>query len=262
MKTIVPTSCIAVAGQSLRQWRKLYRNKIKMFGKSWTEHVYEFTPVGLSWSETDLKSYKKSDPYIIRVYKNEAGFLIWAIEEGESPFHHNDRSPEINKSNILDFPGTSHFANQWQKTSYISWKKEWKRSYSDVRFLLSFERTKEDFVKKVTEHRSKWLLFSSLDVEGAVWQAVELAESGNSRPRIGAYSGPASLSIQELKTLGVKVCHRPPTKKFPQVAPSDHVVENFNWGARTPKKAEWFRYGAGYSYHGTVGCNSGWVWYD
>lgn len=258
MKTITPTSCIAVAGQSLRQWRKLYRNKINMFGKSWTEHVYMFTPACKPISTPE----QIGEPYEIRVYKNEQGLVVWAVGEGTHGFYCNDLPPKINKTSVLDFPGKFHFANQWQETSWLGWKDEWKRSFSDVRFLLSFERTREDFIKKVTEYRVTYLLFTSKEVETAVWQAVELAESGNGRPRIGEYSGPASLSIQELKALGVRVCHRPPTKKFPMAAPSDHVVENFNWGSRAPKRTEWFKYGAGYSYNGSCGCNSGWVWYD
>lgn len=262
MKTIVPTSCIVVAGQEIRQWRKLYRNKIRIFGKSWTEHVYEFTPVGLSWSEKDLRNYQKKDPYKIRVYKNDNGNVIWAVEVEPLCFFHNDLSPEINKCTLANQEGKWPL-NNWQSTSWIGWKKEWKRSYSDTRFLLSFERTREDFIEKVTEHRTTWLLFPSSDVEISVVRAYEKAELGQQgRLRIGSYSGPASLSIEDLKALGCKVCHKPPTQKFPEVAPGDYVVENFNWGAKTPEHAEWFRYGAGYHYHGTVGCNAGWVWYE
>lgn len=260
MKTIVPTSCIAVAGQSLRQWRKLYRNKIKMFGKSWTEHIYEFIPVGLSWSERDLKNYQKKDPYEIRVYKNDKGVVIWVVEVEPQNFRHNDMSPHINKTSLGN---PEHWAVRgWQETTWIGWKKEWQRSYSDVRFLLSFEKTRQDFIKEATKNQVTWLLYPSKEVKKAVWEAIDKAESGQGRLSIGAYSGPASLSIEELKTLGVRVCHRPPTKKFPDVAPGDHVVENFNWGTKTPENAKWFKYGAGYSYHGTVGCNSGWVWYE
>lgn len=259
MQTIVPTSCIVVAGQDLRQWRKLYRNKIHMFGKSWTEHVYSFQPIG--WQFCDSSKLQKKDPYEIRIYKNQGGIVIWA-----TGMDHwcgtNGKWPEINKCAIQDFPGKSHISNTWQATSWIGWKKEWKRSYSDVRFLLSLERTREDFIEKVTEHQVTWLLFRSKEVEVAVQRAYENAESGQGRASIGTYSGPASLSINELKALGVKVCHRPPTKKFPELAPGDHVVENFNWGANEPEQTQWFRYGAGYHYHGTVGCNSGWVWYD
>jgi hypothetical protein len=261
MNTIVPTSCIAVAGQNIRQWRKMYRNKINMFGKSWTEHVYEFTPA----CKPIFTPEKIGDPYEIRIYKNEQGLVIWAVGEGTYSFFCNDLSPEINKFSILDFPGRSHFANQWKETSWLGWKKEWKRSYSDVRFLLSFERTREDFIEKVTEHRVTWILFTSQEVETAVWQAVNKAEAGRGRPSVrgeNSYSGPGSLTIEELRALGCRVCHRPPTKKFHKMAPTDHVVENFNWGSRAPKRAEWFRHGAGYSYNGSCGCNSGWVWYD
>ena len=260
MKTIVPTSCIAVAGQEIRQWRKVYRNKIKMFGRAWTEHVYMFTPACKPISTPE----KIGNPYEIRIYKNDKGVVIWAVGEGTYTFYCNDLSPEINKSSLLD-PEKNWATNGWQSTSWVGWKKEWKRSYSDIRFLLSFERTREDYVKKVTENRVTWLLFPSAEIESAVWQAVNKAEAGRGRASIrgeNSYSVPASLSIEELKALGVRVCHRPPTKKFPVVAPGDHVVENFNWGAKTPERAEWFRYGAGYHYHGTVGCNSGWVWYE
>lgn len=256
MKTIVPTSCIVVAGQELRQWRKLYRNKISMFGKNWTEHIYQFTPVGVRWSGP----VEIGNPYEIRLYKNDAGSVIWVIG-ATGTYSCNDIYPVINTtsvSNQKDLP----FSSGSQSTTWIGWKKEWERSYSDVRFLLSFERTREDFISKVIERRKTWVLFPSAEVEAAVWSAVSVAESGRGRTSIGAYSGPASLPIEELKALGCKVCHTPPTKKFPQVAPSDHVVENFNWGSRAPERTEWFRYGSGYSYHGTVGCNSGWVWYD
>ena len=259
MQTIVPTSCIVVAGQKIRQWRKLYRNKINMFGKSWTEHVYNFQPVG--WEFSNTSKLQSLSPYEIRVYKNQEGNVVWATGQ-EAWCGTNGIWPEINKATIQDFPGKTHFANQWQATSWIGWKKEWRRSYSDVKFLLLYEKTREDFVEKVTEHRVAWLLYPSSVVEVAVSQAYEDAESGRGRLSIGAYSGPASLSIEELKVLGVKICHRPPTKKFPKVAPGDYVVDNFNWGAKTPERAKWFKYGAGYHYHGTVGCNSGWVWYE
>lgn len=232
-----------------------------MFGKSWTEHIYAFTPACKPISTQE----KIGNPYEIRIYKNEQGLVIWAVEIGATGFFCNDLYPQINKSSIQDFPGRFHFANQLQETSSLVWKKEWKRSYSDVRFLLSSERTREDFIKKVSEHRETWLLFPSADVESAVWEAVDKAEAGRGKPSVrgeNSYSGPASLSIQELVALGCRVCHRPPTKKFPMVAPSDHVVENFNWGSRAPKRTEWFKYGAGYSYNGSCGCNSGWVWYD
>lgn len=256
MNTIVPTSCITVAGQSLRQWRKLYRNKIKMFGKSWTEHVYMFTPACTPISSPE----KIGDPYEIRIYKNEQGLVIWSVGEGTRGYFCNDLSPQINKANLGNPDNWA--IRGWQETTSMVWKKEWKRSYSDVRFLLSFERTREDFIKKVTEHRVTYLLFTSKEVETAVWQAVHKAEADRGRVSIGAYSGPASLTVEELKALGCRVCHKPPTKKFPELAPTDHVVNNFNWGAEEPQQFQWFRYGAGYSYHGTKGCNAGWVWYD
>jgi hypothetical protein len=258
MNTIVPTSCIVVAGQELRQWRKLYRNKINMFGKSWTEHVYEFIP---AWKPISSPE-GIGEPYEIRVYKNQEGLVIWAVGK-DHWCGTNGLWPKINK-NLIDsgYDAIGQRFNFPAQTDWLGKKKEWQRSYSDVRFLLSFERTKKDFIAGVTEYRKTWLLFPSKEVEDAVWSAVSRAESGRGRSSIGAYSGPASLSTEELKSLGCRVCHRPPTKKFPQVAPSDNVIENFNWGARTPERSEWFRYGAGYSYHGTVGCNSGWVWYD
>lgn len=252
MKTIVPTSCIAVAGQEIRQWRKLYRNKIKMFGRAWTEHVYMFTP---AWKPISSPE-GMGKPYEIRVYRNDQQVVIWAIG-ADSWCGTNGLWPHLNNEHMFQIFG--------QTGPWIGEKRSWKRSYSDVRFLLSFERTRGDFVKKVSEHRETYLLFPSKEVETAVWRAVENAEAGRGRPSIkgsNSYSGPASLEIEELKALGVKVCHRPPTKKFPGLAPGDHVVENFNWGADEPKQAQWFRYGAGYHYHGTGGCNAGWVWYD
>ena len=244
MNTIVPTSCIAVAGQDFRQWRKLYRNKIKMFGLSWTEHVYMFIPV---------RDRNVGDPYEVRIYKNAQGLVIWAVG-GEYD------NANINRTAVPN--AASWTINDWQKTTWVGWKEAWKRSYSDIKFLISFEKTRSNFMSKITKNRETYLLFPSKEVETATWDAINKAESGRGRIGIGAYSGPASLTIEELKALGCKVCHRPPTKKFPQVAPSDYVKNGFNWGAETPKRAEWFRYGSGYSYHGTVGCNSGWVWYD
>lgn len=236
MKTIVPTSCIVVAGQEFRQWRKLYRNKINMFGLRWAEHVYEF--------------YNRSEsaPREVRIYTNSSGSVVWATG--------NTFETGINSERVI----SSHHSDQ--TTTWLGWKKEWKRSFSDVRFLLSFERTREDFINKVTEHRVTWLLYPSKEVEGAVSGAYYEAELGQGRPTIGTYSGPASLTIQELRSLGVRICHKPPTSKFPELAPGDHVVENFNWGAEKPQQFQWFRYGAGYHYHGTKGCNSGWVWYE
>ena len=258
METIVPTSCIAVAGQNIRQWRKLYRNKIKMFGKSWTEHVYSFQPIG--WEFVNSSKLQNKDPYEIRVYKNESGLVIWAVGQ-DSWGGTNGRWPEINK-NLVGYDGGKGVFNYSGKTAWIGWKERFKRSYSDTKFLLSFERTREDFFKKLSEHRESFLLFPSKEVEAAVYEAVAKAEAGRGRPGIGTYSGPASLTIGELKALGCRVCHKPPTKKYPQIAPSDHVVENFNWGAEPPQRSQWFRYGAGLHYHGTVGCNAGWVWYD
>jgi len=250
MKNIIPTSCIAVAGQNIRQWRKLYRNKIKMFGRAWTEHVYMFTPVWKPISSPE----GMGKPYEIRVYKNDQGVVIWAVGQ-DAWCGTNGLWPHLNGN---EYP----FQIFGQTGPWIGEKRSWRRSYSDVRFLLLFERTRKDFFKKVTEHRVTYLLYLSREVEVAVQRAYENAESGRGRAGIGAYSGPASLTIEELKSLGVKVCHRPPTKKHPELAPVDHVVENFNWGAEVPEMAQWFRYGAGYRYNGSVGCNAGWVWYD
>ncbi|MFA7286006.1 MAG: hypothetical protein WC011_04170 [Candidatus Paceibacterota bacterium] len=250
MNTIVPTSCIAVAGQSLQQWRKLYRNKINMFGQSWTEHVYEFTPASASGGSYIGKI--NGDPYEIRIYKNQNNQVVWATGK-DSWCGTNGLWPHLNGNQ-------NPFQIFGQKGPWIGDKKRWQRSFSDTRFLLSFERTKEDFLEKINENRETYLLYPSKCVEDAVSQAVSKIEQGNRRT-IGSYSGPASLSIEELKALGVKVCHKPPTRKNPSMAPGDHVREGFNWGADTPKQYQWFRYGAGYHYHGTVGCNAGWVWY-
>lgn len=226
-----------------------------MFGLSWTEHVYMFQPASASGGSYIGKV--GGDPYEIRVYKNKEGLVVWATGETAWPGT-NGLWPKINKG----FFGNPEHPNltSWQETSWIGWKKEWKRSYSDVKFLLSFERTREDFLKKVAEGRVTYLLYPSKEVQSAVLYAVGEAESGRGRTSIGAYSGPASLSIETLKSLGCKVCHRPPTKRFPKVAGGNYVVENFNYGADAPDIAEWFRYGAGYRFNGSVGINPGWIW--
>ncbi|MDQ5952941.1 MAG: hypothetical protein QG551_169 [Patescibacteria group bacterium] len=238
-----------------RLWRKKFRNKIGTSYGVFHEHCYE-TPEGVTAGQP-------WDPEkTLRVYTNTEGYVIWAI----GPEHiigiaetkmQNCISVSVNKKRLCG-PAT----NGWQNHSWIGWRRSFKRSFSDTKFLLTFERTREDFLRKVTEGRETYLLYTSNEVEAAVQAAVREVEFGSGRARIGTYSGPASLSIEELKALGVKVCHRPPTKKHPEMAPGDYVSENFNWGAPIPKEHQWFRYGAGYHYHGTVGCNAGWVWYD
>lgn len=252
MKTIVPTDCIMVAGLTFRQWRKLYRNKINMFGQNWTEHVYEFTPACKPLSSPE----EIGDPYEIRVYEDEIGGIIWATGRAGT-FGCNDLSPHLNAGvngkDYWDFLSGNHVG------PWIGEKGGWKRTLTDVKFLLSHPATREDFIGEKAKYRREYLMFPTAEVESAVWAAVSRAESGR-RLRIGSYSGPASLSLDELRTLGVRVHHRPPGKD--QKAPGDYVHENFNWGCREPRVGEWFLYGAGYHYHGTVGCNAGNVWYD
>lgn len=252
MRTIVPTSCIMVDGTPIRQWRKLYRNKIKMFGRSWTEHIYEFTPVSCPIINGDyvyrLDSIGK---YEIRIYKNSGGDIIWATGR-DSWCGTNGLWPSLNQ-------GRKGFISSGKS---ILTKSDWKRSFTDVKMLLSLERVRENFVTGVTKYRKTYLLFPSKEVEQAVQTAIEAAESGRGRQRVGAYSGPASLSLDELKALGVRICHKKPTKKYPKEASGDYVREGLNWGSEVPEESMWFRYGAGYHYNGPTGCNAGWQWYE
>lgn len=208
-----------------------------MFGQVWTEHVYKFTPVGLGFGEISLT---KKDPYEIRIYRNSSGGVIWVTEKNPTGFFCGDQSPEIHKD-FVGYEGGPGIFNYSADTAWVGWKRSFKRSFSDVRFLLSFERTREDFLKKITENRETYLLYTP--------------------ETRGSYSGSASLKVEELKALGFKVCHRAPTKRYPDMAPGDYVNKNFNWGAPTPKEYQWFRHGAGYRDNGNKGCNSGCNWY-
>lgn len=235
---------------SPRVWKKKFRNKIiKDYGVFY-EHVYEFTPTSSPNYELEYGE-KKAE---ITIYTNKEGYIIWSLGKNSFSFC-NDHSPEVVQDRVR---GTrKHYSNQ----EWIGWKKNWGRTYSDVKFLLHFEKTQKDFRAEVRKNRDLYILFPSKDVEEAVWARVREVEHGCSQA-IGSYSGPGSLSVKELKKLGCKTSYNPPTKKFAESAPTDSIHENFNWGTRKPDMAEWFRYAAGYHYNGNKGCNSGWVWYS
>ena len=231
------------------QWKKLFRNKLVTEHGRFFEHVYEYTPAHC-YQKTTGEEYQLSisNPYQIRIYVNNLGSVIWAIGGGYGVDISNQRIRE---------QAPKYGRGAGGHTESIGSKKYWPRMFSDTKFLLTFERTKKDFIETITKERKCFIMCQSKEIMENAWELFNKYNQHSGRISIGFSETWNKIPVEELKKIGVRFSRiqRKPAKG------GNYVHENFNWGSNKPETGLWFNLDSGYSWHGNKGCNSGWVYY-